>query len=735
MTDVTEPQAASAGRCARTPRRRGAPGRSRSRTARPALTALAALLLVLSLPPSVGSALAQDLSADRVDTARAAVRAADRRDYRLAEAQAVAAGSALLRKYILWRKLSDPNGPRADFTSYANLIRDGGDWPRLSVLQARAEDTLGDELGDRDMVHWFDASPPVSGTGRLRLAEALLRLGEKEKGAAVLRDAWINADFDPATERDIRRRHAAILTDADHRARLERLLAERRASSAQRMLPLMPNDIEALGQARIKLINLSSGVDRAISRVPSHLMENPGLVHDRAVWRRKKGRQDEALEMLASFPAPSGIARSLWDERAIAARYGLANGAAPLAYAVASGHGLDAGEDYAEAEFLSGWIALRYLNDPARAASHFEKLFAAVRYPISRARGAYWAGRAAAASGADAGAVDWYRRAAEESVTYYGQLAALELNRRGIETSLRFDEPPAPTSDEKRAFYAREPVRIVRLLSALSFDENTDPFIRDMSRRATSPSEHLLVSEVAEEIERPDLSVRAARDAILNGVISLRYGFPTSIARRLGGLENLPGPEGVQPALLLAIMRQESGFKTAAESGAGARGLMQLMPATARLVARQQGVGFSRDKLFSDPVYNVSLGRAYLADMLARFDGAIFMAAAAYNAGPNRVSGWIGRHGDPRTGAIDAIDWIELIPFSETRNYVQRIMENLVVYRHAMGDSQALQHLADDLYLGVRRESPARREEKGAKLAPNAGPRPYPGPELAMTPR
>lgn len=645
------------------------------------------------------SAQAQDLSTLHVGTAKVALEALEKGDWRRAESHARATGSELLETIVTWRKLTDANAPKADFSTYAGFVNAHPDWPRQSVLLARAEMAMEDDVSDAAALSWFEIHPPVTGRGKLRRAEALYRSGDREQGAALLREVWINEDFDSRTERDLRRRYGTLLTRDDHEARLRRLLSDRQATAARRMLPLVPSDVGALGEARVRLITMSAGVDGAIRRVPAHLIDDPGLVFDRAIWRRRKGRQDESLALIAALTPPVAQPSVWWKERAVLARYGVVAGQAELAYTVAAHHGLTEGEDYADAEWLAGWIALRYLDDPRRAAAHFERLYNSVQYPISRSRGAYWAGRAAAAMGRADEARQWYRLAAQHVTSFYGELAMVELHELGESVAWTVPEPPPPTDAERKAFYAREPVRAVRLLGVLGFKKAIDPFIRDLSTRATSAGEHALISAVAEEAGRFDLSVLAARIAIRGGVVSLERGFPTAV---LAEIKDIEGSEGIEPALLLALMRQESGFKVDAVSSAGARGLMQLMPATARVVARKIGVSYAVDRLHTDPPYNVRLGRAYLADMLQRFGGSYVLALAAYNAGPNRVSAWLARHGDPRTGTIDAIDWIELIPFTETRDYVQRVLENLFVYRQILEPHDSWGRFAHVLHREVR---------------------------------
>jgi soluble lytic murein transglycosylase len=304
--------------------------------------------------------------------------------------------------------------------------------------------------------------------------------------------------------------------------------------------------------------------------------------------------------------------------------------------------------------------------------------------PISVARGAYWAGRAAEAKG-DPASTRWYTAAAKHQATYYGQLAAF---RMGNSAPPKLVPEPTPSKQEIAAFDKKEIVRAARMLDQLGERDRMKPFVLRLSDLAKSPTEHALAARLAEEMGRLDLSVSLAKRASYVGVPLMQHGYPVLQMDR-GGLAEKP--------LVLAMTRQESAFDVAAVSRAGARGLMQLMPTTAKEVAKQQGLPYNADRLLSDPTYNLTLGRAFLDGLLERFSGSYVLSVAAYNAGPARVWQWVQQFGDPREPNVDVIDWIELIPFNETRSYVQRVLENLQVYRVRLGDTQLAFSLHEDL--------------------------------------
>jgi soluble lytic murein transglycosylase len=419
---------------------------------------------------------------------------------------------------------------------------------------------------------------------------------------------------------------------------------------------------------------MDRNVEAAIATVPADLIKDPGLVYERIRWRRKKGFDLEARQLIFDFPLDQ-VRPDLWlSERNALARDALQQGHVSEAYRLARGHALTDPGGYAEAEWLAGWIALRFLHEPEVARAHFLAMFAAVRYPISLARAAYWSARACAAAGDQKLAAAWYRAAATYPLTFYGHLAAEHAD--GLR---RFPLPqvPEPTAAEQVDFARHELVRAVRLLANYVQTRSVPPFIRRLAEINPRQGWQVLVVRLAAEAGRPDLGVDTAKRAIRNGFPLLDLAYPIIAVPTPG--DSLPHP--VDPLLLLAMVRQESVFELEAVSSAGARGLMQLMPNTARHVAASLNLPFSVQRLVADADYNLRLGQAYLSNLLKTFEGSYVLAFAAYNAGPSRVRDWIREYGDPREGMADAIDWIEILPLAETRNYVQRAMENLWVYR------------------------------------------------------
>lgn len=619
----------------------------------------------------------------------AAFKSVERKRWRTALKTSSRARDPLPGKIIHWLYLTQPS-PTASFEEIRAFIAANPHWPRQDRLQENAEFALARDGDDATVLEWFARYPPTSGRGKVRLAEAYLANGDGTDAQSLIRDAWANGRFPSREERSVYRRHRKLLTRDDHAARLDRLLWDKQRSGARRMLHRVSADHKALGFARLALIESAGNVDWAVGQVPDHLRDHPGLVFERVRWRRKKGFDERAMELLIPALGELGRPSVWWRERHILARKALAMGQVSRAYQIARDHGQADRANRSEAEWLAGWIALRFLDDAEAAFYHFYRVFQEVRFPISVARAAYWAGRAAGEMGFEATAQAWYAEARSHPETYYGQLATLRLNSP---TTLRLQEPPLPTAEEAAAFRQHELVRVVRVLAELGQNKLVRPFIKRLVFLAETPGEHELVTVLAHNVGRLDLAVAAAKESSRAGVPLPRRSFP---------IVDLNHTSPVEKALLLALVRQESQFDPKAVSHAGARGLMQLMPRTAKLVARKIKTRYSKQKLTGDPDYNTRLGSTYLADLIDRYDGSYVLALAAYNAGTPRVRRWIRSFGDPRTAEIDVIDWIELIPFSETRNYVQRVLEGVQVYRQRLTDLHIELLLAKDLNRGSK---------------------------------
>jgi soluble lytic murein transglycosylase len=582
-------------------------------------------------------------------------------------------------KLFRWLELQLPRSG-ASFEDIVQFAEANPDWPNQDTLARRAEEALLDRRVDDTLVlAWFGTRGALTPDGAQRHAEALMAQGQRERGVRVLRDHWVSGVFTEAQHQRWLQRFGANLTPADHWARLDRLLWDGRTDEARRMLGLVGAERRALADARTRL-RAGGNVNQIVARVPANLQRDPGLLYETMRARRRANDEAGARAILTALPAELGRPEIWFPERAVLARRSVVAGRAREAFDAVRNHGVrpEHGANYVEAEFLAGWIALRHLNEPATARPYFERLAEATRTPVSRARGAYWMGRTLEAQNQAAQARDWYARAARFHTAYYGQLAMARLDALGARVA--WPAPILPSAEERRAFQAAELPRAVRILRETREDNRIRPLLVRMASVAKTPGEHAMVSELAIQLGRSDWAVIVGkRSAQAAGVQLHDLGWP---------IVPLTG-ERPERALTYAIIRQESQFESHVTSRAGARGLMQLMPATARAVARTEGTLTTHtDARLFDPAYNIRLGRAFLQQMVEEFGGSYVLAAAAYNAGPGRAREWMRNFGDPRDANVDAVDWIETIPFEETRNYVQRVMENLQVYRRNLQGPQ-----------------------------------------------
>lgn len=625
---------------------------------------------------------AQTLSTNDRRAYHTAFADAQKNNWKGAAREAAAAHDPLPREALHWLAIiRGANG--ASFGEITHFIATHPDWPGQSALETAAEEAMnGVPAGTLDA--WFATHPPVTVAGKLRQADIWIAAGRTDDAQARIRTVWINSDVSAFDERSIYQHYHEYLRVADHEQRLDRLLWSGQVAAAQRMLPLVPANRRAVAEARIALITFAGNADSLVDDVPSQYRDDAGLLYDRIRWRRIKNLDDGALDLLVVAPPDQAHATQWANERQIMARRALAMGRPDLAFRVADQQQASSGQNFADLEFLAGWIALRFLHQPDVAYAHFVKLYNAATLPITIARGAYWTGRAADAMAYHQLAAAWFDTATKRFTTYYGQLAASVPGAAPVKAN----REPQPSTAETNAFNRQELVRLTRDLGAAGADEVVTPFFRHLLERATTADQYMLMARLAHEIDRPDLEVAAAKHAGYAGVNLIAEGYP---------IPPMPKGGNVETPLLLAMTRQESAFAHEAVSRVGARGLMQLMPHTASLIAKALHLHFSQKRLTTDRGYNVTLGRAYLDQLLSQFSGSYVLAIAAYNAGPSHVKDWISLYGDPRADGVNVIDWIESIPYSETRNYVQRVLENLQIYRMRLGQTGSSFTLASDL--------------------------------------
>jgi soluble lytic murein transglycosylase len=621
------------------------------------------------------------------------------------------------RDILLWRiALGDP---RATFLELDMALSELENWPRDSFIRSEAESKIDESgLTAPFIVSWFEDTPPATGRGAVTYAEALIETGRIEEGEALLRETWRNDYLPLSIQRDTYQAHRDLFTEADHMARIDYLIWSNQRTAARRVLPLLSGNNRDLADARLRLAGRQSGVDRAVDRVPSSMVNDPGLVFERARWRRRAGLRDTTLPLLLQLPDSYNNTDALelmWTERKLMILTLVRDRDYETAYQLARAHGLSEGADFADAEFTAGWLALVHLDRAEDALAHFTRLRDNVSTPVSRSRGSYWMARAADALGRHDEAATYYAEAGEHSTAFYGQLALAQLPAESGGGRLALEREPEPDEATRVRFEARPLVRAMRLLAEQDEEYYFRLFSYRLDDQLTDPAESVLLSRLASNYLYMRQSVRAAKAARLRGVILPQSAYPTI---------NLPSQTaGLQPeqALTHSIIRQETEFGQHAVSHAGARGMMQMMPGTARATARDIGVPYRFTWLTDDLEYNLTLGMHHLADVVDDFDGSYVLALAAYNAGSHRARRWIEDYGDPRDPDVDPVDWVESIPFSETRNYVQRVMENLQVYRSRLNaDSDVPLLIEDDLRRGSQPVLVLTGEESEAPVSTDA---------------
>ena len=629
------------------------------------------------MPPAAPSAMAQAIASGKPLTEAeaaalaAAFKAIDEERYGDARAAVANFGNALLAEIVDWSVLRVAPKVDADFASTWRFLREHPDWPEPEALRRKAEDRITSDTPFDDVWRYFTAFPPLTSAGTMRRLEAASAVSPKDV-PRLASESWRDATFKASDETEFLNRYGQYLSDEDQVARFDRILREGRPQIARDLLSKLPPAYRPTAEARLAMATRAADAVTILRGVPAAKLAEPTIRLEQVTWLRRTGKLDQARALLAqSAPDQSD---AWWNERQQVARDLLAAGRAADAYAMVSRHGQLKGVAFAEAEFLAGWIALRHLKKPAEGLKHFQTLYDGVSTAVSRSRAAYWLGRSYEASGRAKEARDWYARAADYGQTFYGQLAARKLPRGAA----RLPTDPVASQTDLQALSGRELVTVARYIGQSGYSERTRPFLLKLAQAVSGPGETLLLANLAVELKRPDVALTIARHATASGVTLFDTSFPVVDLGATGSIER---------ALALAVTRQESAFNAGAVSPSGALGLMQLMPGTARDVAGRLGLPFVQSKLTADPSYNVTLGSQYLAEMLQRFGGSYELALAAYNAGPNRVARWLQTIGDPRGGKIDMVDWIEMIPLRETRNYVERIMESVGVYRDRLSGS------------------------------------------------
>ncbi len=625
---------------------------------------------------------------------RAALNASDQRkweDVRRLQDQITDRSAQDLLRWISVRRDS-----KTTFNDITYVVHNLPDWPGMVGIQATGEGMILDtRLSPKRTLDWFRGTEPVSGEGRAALARAYYALGDNANGQKWLRLAWRESRLTRDRQKRLYEEFKNKLSPDDHAARADHLIWEGRSEfdKAQALLTLMPPGQRAVMDARMRIAGNRSGMDAAVERVPAQLRTDPGLLFERARWRRRKQSKEYALPMFQAmtFPPVSETGKSrLWREKKIMAYWAIEQKKFDVAYNLTINHGMTEGTDFAEAEFLAGWLALTKLKQPLIAEGHFKKLKNGVSFPVSLSRAHYWLGRTYEAMNNYQAQVE-YAEGMKYTNTFYGFLAGERASGPNSVISLPYENDPTYL----RATFEADPrIRALHLLAEAGEERYFMQFSFHLDDVLESKEHLSLLSGLARKYGYMKPSIRAAKQASRFQTMLTESGYPMPNA-----IMSLPKQFDIP--FVLAIARQESEFNYRAVSHARAYGMMQMVNDTARRTARDHRIPYSRERLTTDIEYSANLGALHLHDLLRDYNGSYIMTAVAYNAGPRRVNQWIQRYGDPRKGEIDAVDWLESIPFSETRNYVQRVIENIQVYRARMNGNSAPNRVYRDITVGA----------------------------------
>ena len=582
------------------------------------------------------------------------------------------------KNLVTWLYLKQ-RGNQATFNDYQNFIARNPDYPRISRLRYMAEHKIIlDNTSPKSIINWFGDSEPLSGTGKIKLGEAYLKIKETELGASFIKTGWVKADLSKRDVRYYRKKFRKILNTSDHLKRADYLAWNNKYWDLKRMLPYLPKKEKLLYNARFILMTNSYGVDKAISDVPIELIDDLGLQYNRLKWRTRRNRLEGSLEILRKFHGEEALVypELWWKLRENITRDLIYEKKYSLAYEVSSNHHLNEGPEFADAEWISGWLALSFLNKNELAIGHFENFYNNVGYPISLARGAFWLGLAHEKNNNLNEAKKYFKEGSKFSNTYYGQLA---FNKIKLGQEFKLSTEHKISDDYEKKFNKNKLIQHVRLLKEIDRTEFSKDILKHLASLDVQKGSEILAAKLSTEVGRFDYAIQISKQASYEKRFINMFNYPVIDIPKEINNKQMPSQE-----LLLAIIRQESEFDARANSHVGAQGLMQIMPSTAKIVARSLKTNYSKSLLKSDPSYNIKLGTYYFNSLLEDYDGVFPFAIGAYNAGPNRIKSWVKKYGDPNRGEINFIDWIELIRFKETRNYVQRVIENINVYKYIL---------------------------------------------------
>lgn len=603
------------------------------------------------------------------------------------------------RQLVGWALLdtSAEQLPYSDLIAAAQTFRG---WPRAESRRAAAERAIDLANPSADQViSFFQGQVPETAAGAYALANAQEQRGQTQQARQLVTEWWRTRSFDAAMQSRFLQRWGSLFSQADHEARLNMLLLGPHGPATQAMLNLVGPERRNIAET-VMALRTAYSADSVLARLSPSQALDPNVVFERVRILRAANRQPEAFSLLRYLPAAPAHEEgqdALWTERRNYFQDALRMGSPQAAYDAMAGHGFASGERMVDAEFFAGWAALTKLNDPSRAGQHFEALRRMSSTPITQGRANYWLGRAAEARGDQAGAQTYYRDGSRYIQAFYGQLAA---EKAGM-TQITLPRDPQPSAADQQAFEANRLVRALRILGDAGESSLFRVFVYQLDDDLPNAEQMALLMDLSRSYGEGFTAMMAGRAASQRGWLMPERQYPIRIPPAVAGAAPLEFTQ--------AITRQESSFDPRARSHANARGMMQFIPATGRTVARQLGMPYSDESLY-DPDYNMTLGSYHLGDLTNDFGGSMLLATVAYNAGPGRPPQWVDRCGDPRGRGVDPVDFIECAPFTETRNYMMRVMENMQIYRARLNGGTGALTLSSDLARGS---------------SPMSGPRPY----------
>jgi len=615
-----------------------------------------------------------------------------RRSWKSAINVANKSSDKLLPKIVTWMFLKQKNNS-ATFKDYKKFIDKNKNWPRISRLRYLAEHKINfKNLSALSVIDFFREEEPTSGYGFIRLGEAYIITGNTTIGIPLIKKGFKTAKLSKSDLRYFYRKYKNLLGSQGFIERADYMAWESNYWELNRTIRYLPKGYKELYHARFALMTRSYGVDSAISKVPSKFSNDIGLQFDRMKWRRKRGRYDSALEIINKNSVNSDLLvnpEAWFKQKLIIARKKIDEKKYSEAYKLLSNHGVLEVSSLAKAEWHLGWLALSFLDKPESAIKHFKQLYNAVGYPISKSRGAYWIGRSYEKIDKIDEAKKWYKIASEFNATFYGQLAASKIG----EDKIKINNQYLLNEKKYKKFLKNELSRAAILLYELKNSSAAKDIIKHFGAENATLESRIFSGTLSQKIERFDYAIQISKQASYEDIKLLELNYPIIETPKV-----VAGKVILDQAYILALIRQESEFDASANSWVGARGLMQIMPATGKILGKRTKLGYSIKRLTNDEFYNVQLGSYYLTQLYENFDNNIYLALAAYNAGPHRVSKWLKRYGDPRKNEIDTIDFMEKIRFEETRNYVQRVIENIHVYKFILENKPINNNIQNFLY-------------------------------------